>query len=62
MKQFENNLKRIKGVMKRWAKNLSTKSQKELKKVEEGIIALFENNNAGIFSEDEAQTLKDSKC
>jgi hypothetical protein len=59
MKHFADNLKRIESIMKGWAKNLDEKSHKELKEVEDGINALFENNDASIFSDEEAYSLKE---
>jgi len=59
MKQFADNLKRVKGDVVEWTKVYAQKRQDQLKEVEEGIKSLFNNNEAGVFSEEEFNSLKE---
>ena len=59
MKQFVDNIMRVKGVIRGWEKTLATKSQVDLKEVEEGIKDLLKHNCSGIFTEDDVNYLKD---
>jgi hypothetical protein len=54
MQQFVDNLKKLNIVLKGYANSIAIESQKELKEVEGGINALFENNLARVFSYKEA--------
>jgi hypothetical protein len=46
-------------VVGEWAKNHALKNQKDLREVEKGVKYMFENNEEGIFSEEEYQSLKE---
>ena len=59
MQQFADNLVRMKRISKEWGKNFLARQQTELKKVEEGIKEIYNENVAGFFSEAELKKLKD---
>jgi hypothetical protein len=58
MFQFQANLKKVKLDTVQWAKEKFRNSQQDLVAVESHISQVYENNNSGIFSEDEVQKLK----
>ena len=58
MKQFVDNIQKIKEVIKGWDQVYNAKSQVELKEVEEGIRNFFEENSFNTFSQEDLETLK----
>ena len=49
MKQFFDNMLRIKGGMKGWEKSQASKNLIVLREVKDGIRGLFDHNDGGIF-------------
>lgn len=65
MKQFAENLKKVKRATMDWAKEKATKEKEELLKVEEEISRLLNSKINEVFSNEELLTLKsleESKC
>ena len=51
-------MKRVKGVVAKWATKQNKKIQKNLKEMEKGIKNLIENNEACVLFEEEFKILK----
>ena len=61
MKQPAENIKKIKNVSKPWAKAYNENQQKQLKEVESSLKRIYEQNNLGIFTEEELKEVKEKE-
>ena len=61
IKKLSKNLNKIKKVSKPWAKAYNENQQKQLKQVESSLKRIYEQNNSGIFTEEELKEVKEKE-
>ena len=61
MKQLSKNLQKAKKVSKPWARVYTANQQKQLKEVENSLKGIYEQNNFGIFTEEELKEVREKE-
>ena len=59
MQQFAENLAKAKRISKYWDEKYRRRQQEEMRQVEDHIKEIYENNEAGVFTEAELGVLKE---
>ena len=61
MKQLSKNFLKFKKVSKPWARVYTANQQKQLKEVENSLKYIYEQNDSGIFTEEELKEVREKE-